>query len=89
MTTQAAYDPEIALYTVRVATSDNWPLRKTYTTKNTALAGFVDIEKSDKVECFYCGLEISVWEKMEDPLLKHFSRKRDCGYIICSIVIFV
>lgn len=64
----------------RLKTFENWPVN--FIDKNQlALLGFYYRNQSDLVKCFFCGVEIGVWEEGDDILTDHIRWAPRCELI--------
>ena len=71
-------------YSARRATfyrkPQRWPRAKP-TPEDLAEFGFMYLGQEERVHCFSCGLVISHWEQIRDPLREHFTKNSMCTFI--------
>ena len=59
----------------------NWPKQIRQSPKELASVGFYYTGKSDKVECFSCGLNLQAWEVNDNPAYEHSVKAPKCKFI--------
>ena len=68
-------------FTTRLQTFKDWPLSLPITAEQMAHAGFVCSGQSDKVQCFSCLLQLSAFEKSEDPFIEYLRHSKSNAHI--------
>lgn len=64
----------------RLKTFKNWDVA--FISKHTlALLGFYKFAPSDMVKCYFCGVEIGMWEENDDVLVEHMRWSPSCSLI--------
>ena len=72
--------PSYKYYDNRLETFGNW--KKTLPTKKQlAKAGFVFLGKKDTTTCFACGLNLSFWERKDEPMTEHKKYSPSCEFV--------
>ena len=73
------WDFEKRLRSFDLATQDLFPSQSIM-----AKAGFFSTGISDAVVCFYCGVCLNSWNKLDSPWLEHQVHSPDCAYLILN-----
>ena len=72
--------PSFKYYDNRLRTFGNWT-KPCPTKKQLAKAGFVFLGKKDTTTCFACGLNLSCWERNDEPMNEHKKYNPSCEYV--------
>jgi hypothetical protein len=72
-------DFETRLASYDSSTRDIFPLHETM-----AKAGFFSAGISDTVVCFYCGVCLNSWSRLDSPWIEHQLHSPDCAYLILN-----
>jgi Inhibitor of Apoptosis domain len=68
-------------YEDRLSTFDTWSSQIVPDKYQLAKAGFYYSGYSDKVVCFFCHIELSKWEKTDNPWDEHTKHSPSCEYL--------
>lgn len=70
--------PLMAYYTSREHTFKNWPIQLTQKPKDLITNGFYYTDVGDQVTCFYCGVTLKQWDKLDIIETEHFKWEPNC-----------
>ncbi len=66
----------------RLKTFSLWPKHFKPEAIILARSGFIYLGKSDRVQCFSCGLILCDWKPEDDPYVEHFNHQfTNCDYL--------
>lgn len=74
--------PEYASFQSRLKTYKNFPGNSFQNKYNLSECGLKYSGVEDIVECFYCGLILHDWEKLDNPWIEHCRYNPKCIYVL-------
>lgn len=75
-------NPEYISYDNRRKSYKNWPKTfSAYQIQNLSDAGFFYTGRSDKIECFWCGVRLCNWNDNESPVEQHIIWSPKCSFL--------
>ena len=72
---------DMTFYQERLQSFKDWPKQLIPDKFSLAKAGFYYTGEHDKVQCFACSVELTRWERTDDPWLEHKKWSSQCVYL--------
>ena len=70
--------------TSRLNSFKNWQFGTVQLPLNLARAGFFHSGVVDRVICFYCGVCLCKWEKLDNPWIDHAIHSSTCAFLLLN-----
>ena len=80
-----ALRPKYTTNEARLKTFKNWPIGLTQNKEDMANAGFIYSNFSDRVQCYFCEIQIEKWEVNDKPLEEHIKWSKNCNFVLMKI----